>query len=78
MVWADVPASYHNGAAGFAYADGHEGNPQMAGCEHGPPQLRALMMAAVEGDPPNYTDIRWWRAMFPRLSSILPGQSPGQ
>ena len=22
-VWSDVPASYHNGACGFAFADGH-------------------------------------------------------
>ena len=21
--WADLPASYHNGAAGFSFADGH-------------------------------------------------------
>src|SRR5262249_34672063 len=21
--WADIPASYHNGACGFAFADGH-------------------------------------------------------
>ncbi len=23
MNWADLPASYHNGAAGFSFADGH-------------------------------------------------------
>lgn len=22
-LWSDLPASYHNGAAGFAFADGH-------------------------------------------------------
>jgi prepilin-type processing-associated H-X9-DG protein len=22
-VWSDMPASYHNGAAGFSFADGH-------------------------------------------------------
>lgn len=22
-LWSDMPASYHNGAAGFAFADGH-------------------------------------------------------
>ena len=24
--WADLPASYHNGAAGFSFADGHSEN----------------------------------------------------
>ena len=28
--WQDRPASYHNGAAGFSFADGHAEDSQMA------------------------------------------------
>ena len=32
---SDVPASYHNGACGFSFSDGHSEYPQMAESRHG-------------------------------------------
>jgi len=79
MVWADVPASYHNGAAGFAYADGHEEIHKWQDASTVHPIEGTNEWQPLEGDPPNYTDIRWVESRCsPRLSSILPGQSPGQ
>ncbi|MCZ7637068.1 MAG: type II secretion system GspH family protein [Verrucomicrobia bacterium] len=32
--WGDLPASYHNGACGFSFADGHAGNQEVAQQPH--------------------------------------------
>ena len=42
----DTPATYHNGAAGFAMADGHAEIHKWTGCMTSP---RAKMVAAVDG-----------------------------
>jgi prepilin-type N-terminal cleavage/methylation domain-containing protein/prepilin-type processing-associated H-X9-DG protein len=43
----DVPATYHNGACGFAFADGHSDIHRWKGCLSGG---RARQVAAVDGD----------------------------
>jgi prepilin-type N-terminal cleavage/methylation domain-containing protein/prepilin-type processing-associated H-X9-DG protein len=72
-LWSDVPASYHNGAAGFAFADGHA-------------EIHKWMDASTShpiandspGTSPNFTDLRWVESRCsPRSISSNPGQAPG-
>ena len=44
--WQDVPASYHNGACGFAFADGHSEIHKWRACMTQP---RAKTVVAVDG-----------------------------
>ena len=75
--WSDIPASCHNGAACFAFADGHEEIHKWRdpGTVHRIEHNRAWL--PLQEDPP-YTDIRWVESRCsPQPSSINPGQSPG-
>jgi len=77
-VWSDVPASFHNNAGCYSFADGHsEIHPWKDGdTDH----------AVVNNDTwlpfsaaPPYLDIRWVEGRCsPRLDSALLGQAPIQ
>jgi len=62
--WVDLPASYHCGAAGFAFADGHsEIHKWKVATTQQPVKLIDLTRIYVRpGDP----DVRWMRYRTPR------------
>ncbi|MBN9693376.1 MAG: type II secretion system protein [Verrucomicrobia bacterium] len=67
--WVDMPASFHNGAAGLAFADGHaEIKKWVDGSTKAPVKFGGL--------PPNNTrdtrDKRWLRERTPRTVDVLP------
>jgi prepilin-type processing-associated H-X9-DG protein len=62
--WVDLPASYHDGACGFAFVDGHSEIHRWLAKETKPPvQFRYL--PPLVHDP---VDIEWMRYHSPRLS----------
>jgi prepilin-type N-terminal cleavage/methylation domain-containing protein/prepilin-type processing-associated H-X9-DG protein len=64
--WIDLPASYHNGAADFAFADGHsEIHPWKVSTTKQPVRLIDMSRISVKaGD----VDVRWMRYHTPRKS----------
>ena len=78
-IWGDIPASYHNGAAGFAFADGHAEIHKWMD----PSTCHAVVgsdswLEGYSDTPPNYPDIRWVESRCsPRSESSSPGQVPG-
>jgi prepilin-type processing-associated H-X9-DG protein len=75
----DAPATYHNGAAGFAMADGHSEVHKWRGPTMTRPRnvnrglkgvnfLAENNFATVSGDP----DLRWFALASPRLNVALP------
>ena len=65
MVWSDMPASYHNGAAGFAFADGHS-------------EIHKWQNRPWTPESAPYTDLRWTESRCsPQINGTLPGQNPG-
>jgi len=67
--WVDLPASYHGGACGFAFADGHsEIHKWRSGTTLVPVRLIDLGHIPVKANDP---DIQWMRYHTPRK----PGQS---
>jgi len=78
MNWADVAASYHNNAAGFAFADGHEEIHKWQDPSTLHPIEGNNAWLPLQDDPPNYNDIRWVESRCsPQLNSTNAGQSPG-
>ena len=67
--WVDLPASYHNGACGFAFADGHsEIHKWTVASTRQPVKLVDLTRIPVRaGDP----DVRWMRYRTPRKSDTF-------
>jgi prepilin-type N-terminal cleavage/methylation domain-containing protein/prepilin-type processing-associated H-X9-DG protein len=53
----DVPASYHNGACGFSFADGHSEIKSWKDKRTKPPTAKTLINYTV--DQPNNLDIAW-------------------
>lgn len=73
--FVDIPANYHNGACGFALADGHSEIHKWVG-----PKLKTLKIngrdgayqvnvATVRGDP----DLRWYSEHSPRKTDAMYG-----
>jgi prepilin-type processing-associated H-X9-DG protein len=76
--WSDVPASYHNGAAGFAFADGHAEIHKWVDSVTCHPVAGNDSWLPLQDTAPNYTDIRWVESRCsPRSGSSQPGQAPG-
>ena len=73
--WCDLPASYHNGAAGYAFADGHAEVHRFLDWPWpvlNPPQSPYYL------DDPNGTDIHWVESRCaPDPNSIYPWLNPG-
>ncbi|MBI3852352.1 MAG: prepilin-type N-terminal cleavage/methylation domain-containing protein [Verrucomicrobia bacterium] len=64
--WIDLPASYHNGACGFAFADGHSEIHQWKVSTTKPPvRITDLSRISVK---PGDVDVRWMRYHTPRKS----------
>ena len=62
--WCDKPASYHNGAAGFAFADGHS-------------EIHKWKYQPLANSDPN-PDLLWVESRCsPQINSTSPGQNPG-
>jgi len=62
--WVDMPASYHNGAGGFAFADGHsEIHKWISGTTKPPVRLVDMSRTAYR---PNDPDAKWIRYRTPR------------
>ncbi|RME94956.1 MAG: type II secretion system protein [Verrucomicrobia bacterium] len=69
--WIDLPASYHNGACGFAFADGHSEIKKWAGDSRTttfPVQIKDFAGADT---PAGHPDIVWIRKRTPRKPGVL-------
>jgi prepilin-type N-terminal cleavage/methylation domain-containing protein/prepilin-type processing-associated H-X9-DG protein len=64
--WIDMPASYHNGACGFAFADGHSEIHRWTGTKT--KQKITLQDMGHTVTTVNDPDVRWMRQKTPRLS----------
>ena len=54
----DLPASYHNGAGGLSFADGHSEIKPWLDARTKPPLVKGGLIAD-RGPSPNNPDIRW-------------------
>jgi prepilin-type N-terminal cleavage/methylation domain-containing protein/prepilin-type processing-associated H-X9-DG protein len=64
--WIDLPASYHNGACGFAFADGHsEIRKWKTGATMQPVRIVSYGGTTV---PANNVDVLWLRERTPRVT----------
>jgi prepilin-type N-terminal cleavage/methylation domain-containing protein len=64
--WSDLPASFHDNACGFAYADGHS-------------EIHEWRNRPWTPEAAPYTDLRWTEARCsPQIFSANPWQNPGQ
>jgi len=60
-MWVDVPASYHNGACGIGFADGHaEIHKWLDRRSVFPIEYNAYLYETVPHIQPNNQDIIWW------------------
>jgi prepilin-type N-terminal cleavage/methylation domain-containing protein/prepilin-type processing-associated H-X9-DG protein len=67
--WVDLPASYHNGACGFAFADGHsEIRKWLTAQTKAPVRLTTYDGTTVPASNP---DVRWMREHTPRISEAF-------
>jgi prepilin-type N-terminal cleavage/methylation domain-containing protein/prepilin-type processing-associated H-X9-DG protein len=57
--WNDLPASYHNGACGFAFADGHDEIKKWLDANTKRPVLRQDYMGGLTANPPYNRDLQW-------------------
>jgi prepilin-type N-terminal cleavage/methylation domain-containing protein/prepilin-type processing-associated H-X9-DG protein len=58
--WGDAPASFHNGACGFSFTDGHsEIHKWLVRGTIVPVVPGDALREPTDGSPPNYTDQRW-------------------
>jgi prepilin-type N-terminal cleavage/methylation domain-containing protein/prepilin-type processing-associated H-X9-DG protein len=77
MNWGDFPASYHNGAANFSFADGHAESHRWQDPFTDHPIMNSRSWLPFPEDAP-YLDIRWVESRCsPQPSSENPGQTPG-
>jgi prepilin-type processing-associated H-X9-DG protein len=53
--WIDIPASYHNGAGGLSFADGHAEIKRW----RDPTILKRSPLFTASQQGPNYADLRW-------------------
>ncbi|MCP5521693.1 MAG: type II secretion system protein [Verrucomicrobiales bacterium] len=69
--WIDLPASYHNGACGFAFADGHSEIKKWATGADG--AQRPVKMTDFSGftRPAGDPDIAWMRLRTPRKEGVV-------
>jgi prepilin-type processing-associated H-X9-DG protein len=61
--WLDLPASYHNGACGFAFADGHS---EIKKWQEGRTKVRITFGDFTGLDVPNSPDFDWLAMRTPR------------
>ena len=57
--WNDLPASYHNGACGFAFADGHDEIKKWRDPDTKRPVLRQDYPGGLQANPPYNHDLQW-------------------
>ena len=57
--WNDLPASYHNGACGFAFADGHDEIRKWKDASTRQPITKANWGGGLQALPPNNRDLQW-------------------
>jgi len=70
--WVNYPASYHNGAGGFSFADGHAEIKKWKDPRTTPPLVQGQYMATYVGSP-NNPDLAWVRERCTsRRASPLP------
>jgi prepilin-type N-terminal cleavage/methylation domain-containing protein/prepilin-type processing-associated H-X9-DG protein len=65
--WADMPASYHGGAGGIAFADGHSEIKKWSGTTVVPVHISDWNNGWAS--PANLKDVMWLRYRTPRLSA---------
>ncbi|MCW5551931.1 MAG: hypothetical protein KIS67_07155 [Verrucomicrobiae bacterium] len=69
--WIDWPATYHNGAAGLAFADGHTELRKWRGSlATGPATRVTYMFSLLPPVPAGDQDISWMSYRTPRISAL--------
>ena len=58
LTWVDIPAIYHNGACGFAFADGHSEIHKWKYLDRIPP-IRYQDISGFGGNKPKNPDVQW-------------------
>jgi prepilin-type processing-associated H-X9-DG protein len=77
-VWSDVPASFHNLACGYAFADGHSEIHRWKDADTAHPVVNNESWLPMNAAAP-YLDLLWVEGRCsPQLDSKLPGQFPIQ
>ena len=69
LIWVDLPAIYHNGACGFAFADGHSEIHKWKYFDRIPP-IRYQDISGFGGNKPKNPDVQW---IATRTSARLDG-----
>ena len=64
--WVDVPAVYHNGAAGFAFADGHSEIHKWTASMLNLKPVSFISLGALRGPLRNDADALWWASRTQR------------
>jgi prepilin-type N-terminal cleavage/methylation domain-containing protein len=57
--WNDLPASYHNGACGFAFADSHDEIRKWRDASTRQPVTKTDWPGGLVASPPNNRDLQW-------------------
>ena len=72
--WQDMPASYHNGACGFSFADGHSEIKKWQSNSSKYTAVQFAYPATKPFDAPGYADFRWYleRTGYVRAVGNLP------
>ena len=69
--WTDIPATYHNGAAGFAFADGHsEIHKWTASVSKTPPYTFRGRQESIDEYLKSDADALWWALRAQRKSGV--------
>lgn len=68
--WVDLPASYHNGAAGYAFADGHSEIRKWVDASTRVP-VRTTGFASPAIPANERRDVRWVRERSPRNTDVF-------
>ena len=64
--WADLPASYHNGAGGIAFADGHSEIKRWMDSRTTPPLVAQTTSRQSDMPSPRNLDVAWLQARTTR------------
>ena len=67
--WIDIPATYHNGAAGFAFADGHSEIHKWTASMRSLPAYTWKGLGGTRGSLRNDGDAMWWALRNQRSSN---------
>lgn len=72
--WASLPATYHNGASSYAFADGHSEIHRWQGSAVKKPVRFTGYSSVTSSEPADLEDYRWHRRRSRLWKALYPGQ----